>query len=188
MVATGAFVDAFTVRYFIPLLTFPLYVSALHAAVILRRRITKRVTLTISLALIVLCIPSFSRFDQFKRYTDSYQPPVQCLDRSTSLRGLKSGVAHYWDVLYIMMLSRRKVLHVLNTFQPFHWMGNTRWYERFPPEFIIYDPHAPGGWQMSERMIMQTFGRQAETFMFPVRTIFVYNRLTDTLTTYVQSR
>ncbi len=182
-VGLANFPDIYAVRYMAPFFWNGLYALAIHGAGWIKPAVLLRLTLALAILLVAFALPTLPGVANLSRYSTYYPPLTACLDKQTEARHLTNGVAHYWDAIEVTMTARRPlhVMQVLPSLLPFLWVSNTRWYDRFPPEFLILDHNAPAGHQMSESIILARLGSPADRFECPGHSILVYNRPTDRL-------
>ena len=108
----------------------------------------------------------------------SYQDPfVACLERESAARGLRYGLAEYWQANYVTAITRGKLQIVSTTsaLTPDLWNGNRHRYQ-LPFEFVVSNPAAAPQWQLHPELLRQKFGLPTDTFTCAASTISVYDR------------
>ena len=64
---------------------------------------------------------------------------------------------------------------------PFLWVMNPKWYERFLPEFVISFSGHSEDFHIPEDEIVRRFGQPVDRFECLGRVVLVYNRTSDEL-------
>lgn len=179
-VGTGLFLGIAEMRYLYPVTVLPIY-SLLPAVyfVFQRFKYTNHVLLLITVFIVLANANALTQFDHLDKYHDHYPALVKCIDDATSQRGVTSGVGGYWDAKYVSTLSKQGVMisQVQANFDPYIWINNPHWYQRFPPQFILFDPGATNKLDMA--MIINLYGYPEEIVNCETRELWFYDRSYD---------
>lgn len=116
--------------------------------------------------------------------SDHYPEFIECMDRETTARNLKHGLAQYWRAKYITALSKND-LHVVQArhgerqiLVMDHIINNLNWYNT-EFEFILTGDASENIRMLDTQAIVAHFGEPADRFFCNSQEVLVYNRPTD---------
>lgn len=138
---------------------------------------------TIVLSLFLGTLSNFKYISSLIQLSDYYPAFIECLDRNTRFRNIRSGMTQYWRAKYITMLSKNN-LHVVQVQQIGHgiffdhWINNLNWYNA-DFEFVITDTVLGDIRSIYEPAIVERFGEPADAFSCENKKVLVYNRKGD---------
>jgi len=180
VIMTGIFHDLEGLRYLHPVTVLPVY-SLLPVSffVLQRLRVENFIFAPVALFILLINVGAFTGFDELQKYRDYYPPLVACIDEVAAERGVYSGVGGYWDAKYVSALSKQNVFisQVYANFQPYIWINNPNWYQRFPPAFVLFDTKANLKLDMS--MIINRYGYPEEIVSCEDHELWFYDRPYD---------
>ncbi len=186
VIVTGNFPNQFSTRYLLSTLILPLIVGwpllLTHLVPVKRGLAQPSGSLALSSVaglLLVLAQP-FSQWQALVTLPKSTDPFVTCLDQATRDRQLRNGLAHYWQAMYLSLLSQND-LHVVQVYPdltPHLWNNNRAWY-RTSFDFVITDVGPASEYAIRTETVLQRLGEPADQFECGDSLVLVYNRPTD---------
>lgn len=179
--SAGNFTGIHELRYVLPLLYIPLFATpALLACVVFPEKEIKGLYAGAAMLFAVifaLNLGPLSRMPELiERYSDFYPEFAQWLDRETSGRNLTCGISDYWDAKYLTLLTKKHVRLIQSTteLEPRNWISNTKWYDRYFPDFILCTTTRNHRTRISERKVIERFGPPDERIYWRCIVMLVY--------------
>ncbi len=186
VLVSGNFENAYSTRYLIPVLIIPIFfgwpffIAGANSLLTILEKHYGMFVLSVVLGLTPFFMVPVQRIPALSELSD-YRPSfVRCLDEKTRQKGIRNGLAHYWQAKYSSLLSKNN-LHIVQVdpyVSPYHWINNLNWYQA-DFEFVIIDKNASIQYKIDETRVINRFGQPASTFDCEGSTIFVYNRPED---------
>jgi hypothetical protein len=186
VIVTGNFPNEFSTRYLLSALILPLIVGwpslVIQLEPLRRQFIQPRGALVQgSLAGILLIVAQpFVQWRALATLPHFTDPFVACMDQATRERQLHNGLAHYWQAMYLSLLSQND-LHVVQVYPdltPHLWNNNRDWY-RGSFDFVITDVGPAPEYAIRTEPVLQRLGEPADQFECGNSLVLVYNRPTD---------
>lgn len=168
--------------FFVPLFGLPMLLTWLiyeHSSLTVSRGIA------LGAALIVLVVPAVSLASTSRPETEisGYRPPlVRFLDDLAAQRGLRYGLAGYWQARVATLLSSNglRVYAVDGSLNPFLWVDNAEWYseqledrrKKPPVDFVVLDDPA---FKISRESAVRVFGEPSQEVSSQGTRVLIYS-------------
>ncbi|MBK7864763.1 MAG: hypothetical protein IPJ65_40410 [Archangiaceae bacterium] len=166
LAVTGAYEDAWSVRY----LAGPLFVPPLVACLGVPERARWAAPVAVAAALGVAVARLHGPFE--RPVTRWSSPLVDCLDRLAPERRLSRGLADYWRAKPLSLMSRTglEVVQVEPSGAPLHWINSRAWY----PPGAPYDFIVTTG--LEEAKLLERYGAPREKVVCATESVWLYGR------------
>jgi hypothetical protein len=190
-VLTGVIRVDYSKEYLLPALIIPVFFgwpfllagSGLVAAAYAR---VGRLLVTVAFAVLALTVLVFRPFPSvadLKGLSDWYPAAIASFDEEAGKRGLKRGIAHYWQARTINVLSKRGMktvqgLQVFSDLQPYYKNNDFNTFDT-NLDYVVLDPRADSVHRFDENRLITRFGPPADRFVCQLGTVLIYNREQD---------
>jgi hypothetical protein len=165
-----------TIRYFIPVFTWPLIVCGLiiFNTDMLREKVP---VLVATFTAIVLCLNTSTRVDTHGIERDYYPTDVACIDNALPNLGQLHGMSNYWDAKYIQSFSKRDitVAQYWDNLTPMKWITSDDYY-RSSYDFAVISTNMPPQFTLSRELLEKTFGQPTASVTCGSRIVLVFQR------------
>lgn len=178
----GNFFSTADARYALAFMFYPIFsLPVLLAIPKLERVRTEWLTWVAAACFTVIAAVNagdLARLNILQRYSGFYPEWVEWMDRETSARGLDAGAGTYWDAKELMILSSNGLVMIQSTpyLVPYNWIGNTKWYDRFAPQFFLCTSNPGFSDRAFERDVTAKFGPPTERLVHEDRVLLVYGK------------
>jgi hypothetical protein len=165
-----------TIRYFIPVFTWPLIVCGLilFNTDMLREKVP---VLVATLTAIVLCVNTSTLVDTHGIERDYYPADVACIDNALPNLSQLHGMSNYWDAKYIQSFSKRDltVAQYWDNLTPMKWITTDDYY-RSSYDFAVISTNMPPQFTLSRELLEKTFGQPTTSVTCGSRIVLVFQR------------
>ena len=184
---SGNFNDDYSTRYILPTIYLPFLVGLpLFIALWLSPSSGEQGNMSVGGATAMLALVAIgyalttSQPLTLSSMTEYQDPFTACLERETTQRQLRRGLAGFWQATSVTALSEGKleVLAIGTELQPLIWNNNRLRYHA-PFEFVIIDKDNSQEKPIRKKIVVQRFGQPADSFECGTSDILVYNRPSD---------
>lgn len=190
-VITGVIRMGYSMQYLIPTLIIPVFfgwpfvVAAYGWLARAYARVGRHLIIVVCVALIlkVLFLPVFPSVGSISKVADYYPSGIESLDRELSKRGLKRGIAQFWQSRVINILSKKGIktvpgMQVFSDLQP-HYKNTCFDSFDLDVDYVVIDLRSNSAYQFDETAIRRRFGPPAESFRCKLGRVLVFNRDQD---------
>lgn len=165
-----------TIRYFIPVFTWPLIVCGLiiFNTDLLREKVP---VLVATITAIVLCLNTSTFVDTNGIERNYYPNDVACIDDALPNLGQLHGMSNYWDAKYIQSFSKRNltVAQYWDNLTPMKWITTDDYY-RSSYDFAVISTNMPPQFTLSRDLLIETFGEATSSVTCGSRIVLVFQR------------
>jgi hypothetical protein len=165
-----------TLRYFIPVFTWPVIVCGLiiFNTDILREKIPVIVAVITAL---MLCVNTSTLVDTHGIDRSLYPADVACIDEALPNYSTLHGVSNYWDAKYIQSFSKHKVTvaQYWDNLTPMKWITTDDYY-RSTYDFVVISTNMAPQFILSRELIVKKFGEPSSSATCGTRLVLVYRR------------
>ena len=165
-----------TIRYFIPVFTWPLIVCGLiiFNTDMLREKVP---VLVATITAIVLCLNTSTLVDTHGIERDYYPTDVACIDNALPNLGQLHGMSNYWDAKYIQSFSKRDitVAQYWDNLTPMKWITTDDYYHS-SYDFAVVSTSMPPQFTLSRELLTEKFGEPTSSVTCGSRIVLVFQR------------
>lgn len=165
-----------TIRYFIPVFTWPVIIGGLviFNANLLREKVP---VLVAGVTALILCLNTSKYIDTHGIDRSYYPQELACIDNALPQGVELHGIANYWDAKYVQAFSRRSltVAQYWDNLTPMKWITTDDYYHS-SYDFAIVSSTAAPQFVLSKDLIVKNYGPPTNTVTCGTRIVLVYER------------
>jgi len=165
-----------TIRYFIPVFSWPVIIGGLviFNTDMIREKVPVIVASVIAL---ILFLDTSTLVDLNGIHRDYYPSDIACIDRALPTGRDLHGIANYWDAKYIQSFSKRDltVAQYWDNLTPMKWITTDDYY-RSSYDFAVISTTAAPQFLLSRELIMNTYGEPSSSSTCGTRIVLVYKQ------------
>jgi len=165
-----------TIRYFIPVFTWPLIVCGL--LIFNTDMLREKVAIIVATATaIMLCLNTSTFVDTHGIELNYYPADIACIDNALPNLSQLHGMSNYWDAKYIQSFSRRDltIAQYWDNLTPMQWITTDDYY-RSSYDFAVISPNMPPQFILSRELVVKTFGQPTASVTCGSRIVLVFQR------------
>jgi hypothetical protein len=165
-----------TIRYFIPVFSWPVIIGGL--VIFNTDMIREKVPVIVaSVTALMLCLNTSTLVDLHGIDRDYYPADIACIDTALPAGRALHGIANYWDAKYIQSFSKRDltVAQYRDNLTPMKWITTDDYY-RSSYDFAVISTTAAPQFLLSRELIMNTYGEPSSSSTCGTRIVLVYKQ------------